>query len=136
LNAPHIFVNINTNARNTFFLSLLQILVIVCVPKVQTFFQLYIFDEKIRIVLISQACTKCAVPVGAVGPLTRELVAWTQICSVHKNRSYPPTGQSRCQVSETYTAPPSAGQTWQHLCSNSEIKYKHFSLILCLKHVL
>lgn len=72
---------------------------------------------------------------GAVGPLTRELVAWTQIYSVHKNRSYPPTGQSRCHVSETYTAPPSAGQTWQHLCSNSEIKYIKFSLILGLKHV-
>jgi len=32
-----------------FFLNLLQILVILSVPKVQTFFQLYIFDEKIYI---------------------------------------------------------------------------------------
>lgn len=55
-----------------------------------------------------------------------ELAAWTQIYSVHTNRSCPPTGQSRCRVSGTYTAPPSAGQTWQHLCSNSEIKYKQF----------
>lgn len=133
----NIFLSINTNARNTFFLkkNLLQILVIVSVPKVQTFSQLYIFDENICIALILKACTKSAVPGGAVGPLTRELVAWTQIYSVHKNRSYPPTGQSRCHVSETYTAPPSAGQTWQHLCSNSEIKYKQFSLLLGLKHV-